>query len=753
MPDEHDDGQPRPTPDRDALARAVERLSERVERLERELRITPASPGASAPGSGTRPREPVATPESATAPEPATPARATPPPTAKSTREGAARSFDPPASPAPTRTGPFARLREESGPVIWLGLTGGAALLMGLLYFAWYSIQQGWIPVEVRLVLTGVVGATALGLAWRVAARGHTALAEGLGGAGLGAWFGAALVARHGHQLIGPTATFALLVAGALAGLGVAADRNLRKLALFATLGALLTPLTVGEHGLGLSEWLGYQLVVVAFLYALEDRRPWPELGHLALVTSWMLLVYGSQELPSATRGEELSWLFALFLLGHLQLASLLWRRHIGLAQAVPRLWLHVFGAWAVAGVLSRTSETFGVVSLVMAAVNTGVCVLLPRALDRDVSRTSRAALAGACATVAWLQVFSFGPAYFERLGSIYWWTAMASVTTAAHLRAPSAALGAALTLPLYAALATHLAPLSPAPPWVGFYLAALPIGIGLAPRAGTLAVSIATDSSRAVSLLLGCIAWAAASWQGLRHLDPHEGWFVASCWVAAAVVTARSVRAPSPARVGVALLVQAALLCFCISLSAGLGFFRPHLPFAAGKAWQLGVLVGLAALTTGTGLGLRTAARENAWASRVFDWAALLRAAAVVAVAMLGVTAAVAHTMDSYAGARSLNQAGWSVCWAVAGLSLLLRGLYARRGLWRKAGLALLFTTAGKLLVVDLVSVSMIWRVLSFVGLGVCMLAGAYFYRRLADSLKAEPLSPGGPLQSPADP
>ena len=753
MREEPDDRTPddaRSDADWEALARAVERLSERVERLERALPDPARGPAAVAPvTSAPVPPEPPkldAQPESARAAKP-------------DAREVAARlasaSTRPSGPAAAAPTGPLARLRAESGPVVLLGITGGLALLMGLLYFAWYSIRQGWLPVEVRLLLSASVGAAALGLAWRLAPRGHTALSEGLGGAGLGAWFGAALVARHGHELIGPMATFALLVVGAGAGLGVAAHRNLRKLALFATLGAFLTPLTIGAHSLGLSELLAYQLVIVAFLYALEDRRPWPELGHLGNVSSWWLLLHWSQQLTGTTRTEELTWLFALFVLGHLQLASLVWRRHIRLASATPRLWLHVFAAWAVAAALIDTSETLGLASLGMAAINGGAALLLVRALERSpgVAAAHRGLLLGACATAAWLQVYAFGPTYFDRLGSLYWWTGMASIATALQLRAPSVAKGAALALPLFAAMAASLSPGLDAPAWLGFYLAALPLLLGLRPGARALAERVASDPLYAVSVLWGCAAWAASSWRHLDEQVPREGWFAASCWVAAAVVTARCVRAPSPSRAAVVLFVHGVLLAFCIALSLGLGYFRPVQPFAPGKLWQLGVLLGVAALTYATSASFRREPDES-WRARTFEFAALVRTTAFVVVAMLLVTGTVPLVTDNAYGARSLNQAGWSVAWAVAGLSLLLRGLFARRGLWRKAGLVLLFTTAGKLLVVDLTFVSMMWRVLSFAGLGVCMLAGAYYYRRLSDSLKPGPAGASGAadLETPTD-
>jgi len=82
-----------------------------------------------------------------------------------------------------------------------------------------------------------------------------------------------------------------------------------------------------------------------------------------------------------------------------------------------------------------------------------------------------------------------------------------------------------------------------------------------------------------------------------------------------------------------------------------------------------------------------------------------------------------------------SANQQGQmvlSVFWAMAGVAVLVTGLQRDLHALRLAGLVLLGVTVAKVFLFDLATLSSMYRVVSFLGLGLLLLAGAFVWQRL---------------------
>ena len=73
------------------------------------------------------------------------------------------------------------------------------------------------------------------------------------------------------------------------------------------------------------------------------------------------------------------------------------------------------------------------------------------------------------------------------------------------------------------------------------------------------------------------------------------------------------------------------------------------------------------------------------------------------------------------------------SAFWSLTGLSAIVYGLVRRQRHARLAGLALLGIAVAKVFLFDLATLDSIYRVLSFLALGLLLLAGAFAYQRLA--------------------
>jgi uncharacterized membrane protein len=107
----------------------------------------------------------------------------------------------------------------------------------------------------------------------------------------------------------------------------------------------------------------------------------------------------------------------------------------------------------------------------------------------------------------------------------------------------------------------------------------------------------------------------------------------------------------------------------------------------------------------------------------------------------LLGIAAGVAVYLGSVlvvdlAGAHGdtttqTSQLALSAFWAVLGFGSLVAGLVRDLRPLRLGGLALLGLAVVKVFLVDLAALESVWRVASFLALGLLLLAGAFAYQR----------------------
>ena len=68
----------------------------------------------------------------------------------------------------------------------------------------------------------------------------------------------------------------------------------------------------------------------------------------------------------------------------------------------------------------------------------------------------------------------------------------------------------------------------------------------------------------------------------------------------------------------------------------------------------------------------------------------------------------------------------------------LLIAGLRMNQSYWRQLGLAAIGGAGLKVVLFDLAAAAVVWRALSFVGLGAILIAGSLAYSRAQARLKA---------------
>jgi uncharacterized membrane protein len=101
---------------------------------------------------------------------------------------------------------------------------------------------------------------------------------------------------------------------------------------------------------------------------------------------------------------------------------------------------------------------------------------------------------------------------------------------------------------------------------------------------------------------------------------------------------------------------------------------------------------------------------------------------AGVYLASLLVVTLAGAHVHST----TQTSQLALSAFWAVLGFGAIVGGLVRDLKPLRLGGLGLLGLAVGKVFVIDLARLDSIWRVGSFLGLGLLLLAGAFAYQRV---------------------
>jgi hypothetical protein len=111
----------------------------------------------------------------------------------------------------------------------------------------------------------------------------------------------------------------------------------------------------------------------------------------------------------------------------------------------------------------------------------------------------------------------------------------------------------------------------------------------------------------------------------------------------------------------------------------------------------------------------------------RIEAWRRVLEVFAGVVVVYLGSVALV-----DWASTTQRGQLLLSAFWGVVGLAALLAGLVGDRRQLRLGGLALLGLTVTKVYVFDLAALESVYRVGSFLALGLLLLAGAFAYQRV---------------------
>ena len=314
-------GQPTPAERIQSLEDRIRDLLYRVWTLEQAARGAPAAP----------PPEPTSPPEPMPAPEPAPPFIEPAPvaapvwvPVEPVAHDTMAPPVSPPIAPEPT---PVATPASASTPNLeqrigarWTTWVGVVAILFAAAFAVKLSIENDLIGPRTRLGLGLLVGLVLLGAGLILERRRDVPhLSEALAGLGLGLCYLSLYAGYASYDLLRVGTVFALMFIVTVLGSGVAVATERQATAVLALLGGLLTPVLLASTEPNERGLLGYLVILDVLIFAIAHFRTWRGLNRLAWAGTVMLLAPVLTRQPEAdypvARLVLLSLLFLLFLL------------------------------------------------------------------------------------------------------------------------------------------------------------------------------------------------------------------------------------------------------------------------------------------------------------------------------------------------------------------------------------------------------------------------------------------------------
>jgi uncharacterized membrane protein len=759
----------RPRPGQPTSAERIASLEERVRDL--LYRVWTLEQQAGSQQAGGQPSAVTPAPEALHEPEVAAPTvaplitEAEPAPSpawsaAEAAVQGAVVHAGPPAAAAePTHaTAPASGLNlEQRIGARWTTWVGVVAIIFAASFAVKLSIENDLIGPRARLGLGLGAGVVLLGAGLALHRRRDVPyLSEGLSGLGLGLCYLSLFAGYAYYNLLQVGAAFALMFIVTVLGTGVAVATERQVTAVLALLGGLLTPVLLAtaepnERGL-----LGYLLVLDMLVLAIARFRTWRGLNRLAWTGTVLLLAPLFLRQPEAeypvARLVLLTLLFLLFLLTPLArewsqgarrrevdllivagtAAGYFWAAYVTLEAWRPSLEAPAAMALAIlytvlAGLYRRrVQDDDATVAVLMSAA----CVFLTLAIPL--------ALKGPWITLAWAAEGAVLLSVAPRLATpVAAWGGTAALFLAAFRVMAVDRWGSAYWTPVWNA--TFLAHLLTVADIV------LAGQLALALRPGQL-LNLSREGLRSTLWVLASLTLAVLLWR-----EPPAGLWPAgllTIQLLALGFLSRLVRSPA-FTVAVPL---AGLTVLARTLFADDTMARAAADVLGNVYLLMRVLACIALAIAGNCLAGSGASRYADQVGRMVSGAAGVVLIFVLSQAWtrhqnVALRAARGAGKSGIAGEiRWKTQVGLSVLWTLYAAVTLTWGFIRRSTPIRYAALGLFGLVIVKVFVVDLASVKTLYRMLSFLILGVVLLLVGLLYQKVSRR-PAPPESLGTPV------
>jgi uncharacterized membrane protein len=635
-------------------------------------------------------------------------------------------------APRPVRAVPSAPSDRSPSPSIsdliagrvlaWLG---GIATLLGIVLFLAIAISRGWLDVQTRVVLAGVVSSALMAAGiWLHSRRSRTEASMVLLAVGTAGMFATLVVAGNVYGLIAPlVALGGSMLVGALATV-LAIRWAGRSVGAPGLLGALVSPVLVGAP----SSTATIAIVAVASGFAtwVVISQRWGWLGVATVVAAapqWGMWLLNGQQ--TAVELAVLAWFSAIGIAGAVGIRS---RPAAGRESVAPVV---------LASISGSLTGSLGWVALDQAAskpaANLWLAALAIVHLILGLRRSRRLTISDPLRRLLIAIGVILGDAAFglvaSGIGLAIGWGAIAIgfswLTRRPFTRRSDSVLlklgvGAhiALTLIRVLLLVGPLGPGSGSP-------RLMPL-LALATLAASCLASgqLISSSARPYELALNALGLAAIAYLTSQSLT---GAALVAAWAleaAALIQLARRTQNDVARYGGLAFLALAVIHTLVIE--------APPPALLTGVSSLGAAAITLGAIAVASFRGGQTQSED----SRPGKW---LQAGGASALLYLVSVAIITSFQPSTGGdstlldlgVRQQGQVVLSACWSLIGLVGLIVGLRRDHAVTRNAALLLLLITVGKVFLYDLSTLTSLYLVISFVALGLLLLAGAFGYQR----------------------
>jgi uncharacterized membrane protein len=721
-----------------------------------------ARPASTSGGASTAPPAPAGARPASTSggastapPTPAGPAGAPP---ASTSGTPSAPPVPPPAPPpagsaSPPVPRPGFDLEDLLGGRV-LAWTGGVAVLAGIAFLLAIAVSRGWIGPGARTLLAGTFSMALIGAGiWLYERKGRTDASLATLSAGIAGLFTTVAVGGPVYEVLPvPVALAVAFGTGALATV-FAVRWESRGIGALGIVGALMAPVLAGAPSTGQTLALLWLAAASGAAVLVWQRWNWLAIAVFAIaLPQWAWWLADSTPTPAAI-------LFALCAFGALNVAAAIGfelrlpatrlRPASALLLTLNALALALSGWLALDGAGATSLGRAWLGGLAAAHLAVGLATRATR-VNRDVRML--ALVIGTILADVTAGLVLQGPL----LGAAFALTTVGFGILARRVFARDAEAQAdrdALLLGL--GLGGHLLltcaqALTQAPPHAMTNGDAIAFGgyaaIAAAACAAFVAGRFVDEVKPQWRVTLDSVALAGAAYLTAVALD--------GPWLAAAYASEAAALASIALHGRDTVAARGATAYLGLALGYSLAYLAPPGALVEGLVDLPGaaLALGAAALAALRGAQLLATARRNAAPAHVEALAkarAAFAATAAITLLYLASTALVTAFQPGEGvpdtgifdlGARELGQLLLSALWAVTGVAVLVAGLRRDDRALRLGSLALLLVTVGKVFLYDLAALTSLYRVGSFVGLGLLLLLAAGIWQRMRPPVHPAP-------------
>ena len=703
---------------------------QRIDRLERLVADLDARVGLmEAPG----PARPA--PTAPARPAQRTPARPAPPvrPIPQVPRTAPARAAT--ASPRPFWRDVRREGLEDLVGGRMLAWVGGLAVLLGIVFLFALAISNGWIDETTRVVLgtAGSGGLLTLGV-WLHESKARTDAALAAVATGISGLFISITVAAQVYELIPQLLAVMFAVGVGVVATALALKWESRGVAALGILGALAAPVLTGVAGDGGTMVILFVALASATGVLIWQRWDWLALAAFAVATpQWVAYVVSEAYLvDDASQLEQLVVLIAFGALGvvvavghDVRVEAKRLRSSSAYLLALNAIVVSAVGWGALAVTAGEDAGNAWLAGMAL----THLCVGLGGSRLLRVTNDLRllSLVIGAVIADVAFGLIAHGPVLAIGWAATSVGFAML-VRRGPRLAGPGAGvlaqagLGGHLALSLLSAIAVS----DPVEVLNGYETLSPAGAAAVAALAAGCLVSarIADERSKAWRVGLDVVGLAAVAVLTALALD---GLQLVLAWSFEVVTLAAVAR-----RTGDEVATQGAIGFLALAAMHAIVFEAPPVSLVTGLAEPAAAVAALSAVAGCLVLlaaWLDPEQRELQTALRGMAAVALLYLASTAVVTPFETDTAIDSALLS---AHQQGQMVLSVFWGFVGLGTVVAGLRRDLSVVRIAGLALLGVAVTKVFLFDLATLTSVYRVVSFVGLGLLLMAGGFMWQRL---------------------